>query len=168
METQSWLVTLVFARWGCRKTPAAFLAPCSSLCLTVMLHTRGTWRTWAPMGQAGSNLWAITRHWILTIHGCTSLKINWGLIPSGAKWRFTEEADLWWIWAQIYRTQLGRSYFLTEINTCKEHDNNNFIHVPIESFDIFLTILGLTLTHEQSLSSSPCTTQMLTSSALSH
>lgn len=55
---------------------------------------------------------------------------------------------------------------LINLNSMINIDNNS-IHVPIESFDIFMTILGLTRTHEQSLSSSPCTMQTLISSALS-
>ena len=108
METPSWWVTLVFARWGCIKTRALWLPPCSSLSGTVTLCTRGSWRTWAPTVQAGATLWVITPHWTFTAHGCTSPRVNWGPSLSGAAWCSTEEEGLRWIWGQIYKILEGR------------------------------------------------------------
>lgn len=107
METPSWWVTLVFARWGCIKTRATWLPPCSSLGGTATLRTRGSWRTWAPTVQAGATLWMIMPHWTSTARGRTSRRVNWGPTPSGAAWCSTEEEGLWSIWGQIYKIPAG-------------------------------------------------------------
>ncbi len=107
MGTPSWWVTLAFARWGCRKTPARWLPPCSRPSGTATLRTHGSWRTWAPMVRAGAASRVITPHWTYTARGRTSPRVNWGPSPSGAAWNSTEEEGLWWIWGQIYKIPAG-------------------------------------------------------------